>query len=47
MKTIPFNIPYYSKDIKKDLNQVLKNNKLTDGKIRSDTERFIEKTNVI
>ena len=44
IKKILFNIPYYSKDIKKNLDQVLKNNKLTDGKIRDHAERYIEKT---
>ena len=44
IKRIPFNIPHYSKDIKKNLDKVLKNNKLTDGKIRDYTERYIEKT---
>ena len=41
--TIKFNIPFYPKSIKKNINLVLKSNKLTDGKLRDLAEKKLEK----
>lgn len=40
--TIKFNIPYYPKNVSKNVNIVLKNKKLADGKIRNTTEKYLE-----
>ena len=41
--TIKFNIPFYPKNIKKNINLVLKSNKLTDGNFRDIGEKHLEK----
>jgi len=41
--TIKFNIPYYPKSIKKNINLVLKSNKLIDGNFRDVGEKYLEK----
>ena len=41
--TIKFNIPHYPKNLSKNINLILKSNKLTDGKIRDKTEKYLEK----
>ena len=41
--TIKFNIPFYPKSIKKNINLVLKSNKLTDGNFRDVGEKNLEK----
>ncbi len=41
--TIKFNIPFYPKSIKKNINLVLKSNKLTDGNFRDICEKHLEK----
>lgn len=40
---IKYNIPYYPKSVKKNLNLVLKNNKFADGTIRNNTEKYLKK----
>ena len=41
--TIKFNIPFYPKNIKRNINLVLKSNKLTDGNFRDIGEKHLEK----